>query len=577
MKMKRICLGIIFVLLSLMVLVGCQMEAPPAETALPSQEPEPSAPVDVEPVPHPVSGTPVYKVSTVDELLAALGPERIIDLSEGVYDLSSAADYGSGSSDAYYWSETYDGYELVINNVQNLHITGGDAETPQIVTRPRYANVLKFEDCDTVTLGSLILGHTEERGTCSGGVVYFDNCDEMTVSFCRLYGCGTIGITAINCSGVYAMESFIYDCSQNAVFASSCHDVQIRHSVIHDNGVDWSQGLFYAEGCNGFAVINCEIYDNFAANLVYASYSQQLNMLGCRVRQNSFTDSLFHAEGYSPTVDMCSFDENGDIPAFSQLPALDPRGNELSSSDIEGMEWMEAHFSGIKEAAPVELDETVNADGIREVTVTTVDEFLAAIDSNTVIKLEGELFDLSAAADYGAYGTENYYWVNVFDGPGLVINNVYDLSIVSDTGSSIVAQPRYADVLRFLNCEDITLSGITAGHTQAPGECAGGVLAFENCWDMDIENCRLYGCGTWGIEAFYSSELSVRSTEIYDCSIGAIALYTVMDAGFESMDVHGCPAPELTLHDCMDVTYEGAALDYGDWRLESGLPVRYEY
>ena len=328
---------------------------------------------------------------------------------------------------------------------------------------------------------------------------------------------------------------------------------------------------------NGFSVVNCEVYDNFASNFVYSSYTQQLNILGCKVHENSFTDSLIHAEGYSPTVDLCVFASNGDVPAFSSLPAFDNRGNELSEMDILDMQWMEAKFSGIREAAPVELDETVNAEGIREVRVKNVDEFLAAIDSNTVIKLESETFDLSQAIDYGAYGTDNYYWLHNFDGPGLVINNVYNLSIVSDMGSSIIAQPRYADVLRFVNCEDISLSGITAGHSVQADSCAGVVLAFENCWLMNIENCRLYGCGTWGIDAYYCSELTVNNTEIYDCSVGAIALYTVMEANFENMDVHDCPAPELSLHDCMDVTYETVPMDYGDWMLESGKPVRYEY
>ncbi len=575
MKMKRVCLAVIFALMCLMVLVGCQMEAP-AESPLPSAVAS-AEPVVLRPVTESGSGDVVYHVSTVDELLAAIGPERIIDLGDGVYDLSTASGYGSECTDAYYWNETYDGYELVINNVSGMRITGDDAETPQIVTRPRYANVLRFENCDSIRLASLYIGHTVEPGSCSGGVLYFDDCKDMTVSFCRLYGCGTVGISAINCSGVHAAECFIYDCSQNAVYASSCHDVRVLYSQIYECGSDWSQGLFQAEGCNGFALVNCEIRDNLASNLVWSNYSQQFNMLGCRVEQNRLTNSLIHAEGYSPVTDLCYFDANGDVPVFAALPAFDRRGNELSAQDIEAMEWMEAKFSGPAEAAPIELDESINAEGLREVRVKTVDEFLAAIASDTVIKLEGELFDLSTAADYGAYGNENYYWSNVFDGPGLVISGVQNLSIIADEPAEITALPRYADVLHFLNCENITLSGFTAGHSEGAGSCAGCVLAFENCWDINIDACRLYGCGTWGINAYYCSELDVENTEIYDCSIGVIALYTVMDAAFENMDVHDCPIPEISLHDCMDIVYEGVALDHSNWRLDNGKPVKCGY
>jgi len=569
MKMKRICIGIIFCLMCLMVLVGCQMEPVPAETPVPTDGSVAALP--------PVSTDDIIRVSTVDELLAAIGPERIIELRDGEYDLSSATGYGTESTDYYYWNETYDGYELVINNVQNMHLCAEEYTLSQIVTRPRYANVIKFENCDTVSIASLIIGHVEERGSCSGGVLYFDNCKDMSVGYSRLYGCGTIGITAINCSEVYAIESYIYDCSQNAVFASACHDVRVLNSHIHNNGVEWSQGVFYTEGCNGFAVVNCDIHDNFAANFLWSSYSQQVNILGNLVHENSFSDALFRAEGYSPTVEGCAFDANGDICTFAMLPAVNAEGRELDDTDIESMEYAQACFSGPEKAAPVELEETVNEEGIREVHVKNVDEFLAAIDSNTVIKLEADIFDLSQAEDYGAYGTDNYYWIHNFDGPGLVINNVYNLSIVSECDSSIVAVPRYADVLHFLNCEDITLSGITAGHTQQPGDCAGSVISFENCWLMDVENCSLYGCGTIGINAYYSSGLSVRDTEIYDCSLGAIGLYTVMDASFENMNVHGCPVPELSLHDCMDVFYEGTELGSGDWWLDNGTPLKYEY
>ena len=36
----------------------------------------------------------VVKVSTVDELLAALAPDTVIELEAGTYDLTTASDYG---------------------------------------------------------------------------------------------------------------------------------------------------------------------------------------------------------------------------------------------------------------------------------------------------------------------------------------------------------------------------------------------------------------------------------------------------------------------------------------------------
>jgi hypothetical protein len=152
--------------------------------------------------------------------------------------------------------------------------------------------------------------------------------------------------------------------------------------------------------------------------------------------------------------------------------------------------------------------------------------------------------------------------VDVYDGPGLVINGVKNLSIVGEGEVIIAAIPRYADVIRFINCEGICLSGFTAGHTEEPGDCAGGVLSFENCRDIAIEQCRLYGCGILGIRAYCCSDIFVSDSEIYDCSQGAIALYTVVGASFENMDIHDCAKPEISLHDCMDICFEGDKLNY---------------
>ena len=89
------------------------------------------------------------------------------------------------------------------------------------------------------------------------------------------------------------------------------------------------------------------------------------------------------------------------------------------------------------------------------------------------------------------------------------------------------------------------------------------MLSFENCWDIDIDSCHLYGCGILGIDAYYCSDIAVKDTEIYDCSQGAIALYTVMDASFENMDIHDCMTPEISLHDCMDIVYAGELIEGG--------------
>ena len=87
----------------------------------------------------------VIEVRTVDEFLSAIGSDRVIRLMEGEYNLTQAVSYGqSATGEFWYWEDGYDGFQLRIFGVQNLSILGSNAEVCNIVTAPRYANVLSW-------------------------------------------------------------------------------------------------------------------------------------------------------------------------------------------------------------------------------------------------------------------------------------------------------------------------------------------------------------------------------------------------------------------------------------------------
>lgn len=574
--------SILALVLSVALLAGCGAVAGPAK-----EEPElVETAAKIVPTPQPgetdTTEDGAVIVNNVDELLAAIAPGAKIRLAMGVYNLTEAADYGVTSEGKYYsWAEVYDGYELVIPGLDGLSITGSYEETT-IATEPRYANVIRFVNCKNINLEAMVIGHTEKQGFCSGGVLYFDSCNDTYIDSCKLYGCGIIGIFAQNCKSLKAVKCSIYECSQNAVYSISSHSVVLENCDIHDCGEGMVQSVFTVDSSIGFAVVNSNIFANTALHLIDSRYSLQVSLLGCNVEENVFTEPMFWCEGYSVTVENCRFDLNHYAALYDRgdgqpkLPPVNSEGRELTEKDFIEMEQAAASYSGPQTAEPVELDETVDADGIRQVAVTTVDEFLAAIDDNTVITLDAPLFDLSTAADYGAYGNENYYWFNMYDGPGLVISGVENLSIVGD-GAVISAIPRYANVLGFVNCDNIRLEGFTAGHTEEPGECAGGVLDFQNCQGIDILDCRLYGCGILGISASGCSALNVEKTEIYDCSQGAIALYATDGAVFTDCDIHDCHSPEISISDCSGVSFNGEQLKYGMFKVVDNKAIEFEY
>ena len=216
------------------------------------------------------------------------------------------------------------------------------------------------------------------------------------------------------------------------------------------------------------------------------------------------------------------------------------------------------------------MDGTPAEDGrTTEFHVSTVDEFLSAIGPDATIYIDAEYLDLSTAGSYGGYGSQYYYWEPQSDGPSLVITGVSNLRIVGQgkEKTEIVAIPRYADVLRFVSGENISLEGFTAGHTET-GECAGDVLSFENVTNLTIRDCGLYGCGVWGIRANLCYNMEVSGTEIYSCSSGAFVMFQCENVTMTDMDIHDMPSRETAyLNDCDNFLFDGKLLGSGGHKL----------
>ena len=104
----------------------------------------------------------------------------------------------------------------------------------------------------------------------------------------------------------------------------------------------------------------------------------------------------------------------------------------------------------------------------------------------------------------------------------------------------IVCEPRYANVLAFFNCRNLTLRDLVMGHTPEPGFCTGAVLQLTSCGASLIEGCELYGCGTYGVTAENSWELRIDRSEIRDCTFGCLEYRYVSDAFVTDTKFHDC-------------------------------------
>ena len=513
------------------------------------------------------------EAATVDELLKAIAPNTVITLTGRSYDLTRATGYGVFGSRYYGWNTVYDdGCELEISHVKGLTIRAARPGT-ELVTVPRYASVLKFTDCEDVTLEGFTAGHTDGAGFCTGAVLNMEDCRSMLVDGCELYGCGTYGLELSHCRGVHAVNTIIRDCSYGALYASGCSDVLVDACRIH--GIEGYSGVFELSGCHDCACVNTRIRDCAIPTLLTLQTVKNFYLAGCEIRSNHF-EGMFACQVYPAVVEGCAFENNSgswyqDTWQLSER-AVDPSGRTYDDEELETLALMQdVSWTAPEEAELILTAPEPAADGM--IHVRNVDELLASIAPNTVIFLEDGVYDLSEASGYGTQGGYYWYWMNCYDGPGLVVHNVENLTIRAGGPhrARIVAVPRYCEVMSFEGCAGVRLEGFTAGHTQSLDDsaCAGGVLSFQDSRNVEIEDCSLFGCGTVGVSAISCRDMHILHTEIHDCTVSAFYFMGSSDIAADECNIHDIGGAYgnavYQYYDCKNITVDGRALSDNVW------------
>ena len=243
----------------------------------------------------------VYKVSTADEFLSAIGSDRIIEIvpsdpiiitdavkklyDKGELDKIDMYDY-KVLPEGIVCYDNYDGLALAIVGVENLTIRAkNDEKGAAIYSRPRYADVLKFIYCESVSLEHITLGHTDE-GYCEDGVLGLVECTDVSVDHCDLFGCGTEGIIATNCNVLWVMASVIRDCSYHIMHLNECTNVHFDYCDFLDNR-QFEQ--INVNGCEDVTFSNCTIYDNQG---MLFNINSPVTMMDCSIEHNGDLGSL---------------------------------------------------------------------------------------------------------------------------------------------------------------------------------------------------------------------------------------------------------------------------------------------
>jgi hypothetical protein len=225
--------------------------------------------------------SPVIQVATAAEFVAAIGPNRTLELAPGDYDLTGVKDR---KMDYVRWDKNFDGLTLTIRNLEGLKIVGRDAKPAHLIVHPRYVYVLNFENCKDVELAHLVLGHSPDEGYCDSGVLGATDCQRIHITDCDLFGCGTEGLTLKKVRSFTMDGSVVRDCSFGILTAEGCTDLRFSQTrftgnrefygvTLHDtekvlfdkcifSGNSAGEALFTAISCTGIVVRECIFTDN---------------------------------------------------------------------------------------------------------------------------------------------------------------------------------------------------------------------------------------------------------------------------------------------------------------------------
>lgn len=257
------------------------------------------------------------KVSSARDLYLNIKPNTRIILTENYYNISYI-DASTFSSDYVEVDNSFDGYEFIIHDVENLEIVADANVFPEFVTEGAHVNVISLRDCTNVTIDGLIVGHEVEKGSCTGGVIKLMNCNIVAINHCGLYGCGTYGITTEDTNNVTVNNTEIYECSYGLLELVRSNYFNFNNCTFRDSGV---YSMLCFRECNNISFENCTFRGNKSgaySSFIENSTSPTITFTKCVFKDNTY-DSLW----------------SGEEPAFIGCKAEDPNFGQEYYYDVE--------------------------------------------------------------------------------------------------------------------------------------------------------------------------------------------------------------------------------------------------
>ncbi len=250
-------------------------------------------------------------VSSAAQLVKEIGSDTRILLKPGIYNLSSIKQTDSNDKKVT-WQEVSDGKELNISNISNLTIEGPNTGIAELVIDPRYAEIIRFKECDNVNIKNIKAGHTPNTYECDAGVLSFEKCNDILIDRSELYGCGSIGLNLYETKGLNCTNTKINHCSLRAVQLFNCEEIYFTGCKISDH--EAYSNIVYIVNSKTIKFERCEFSGNksFEWGFFEVSNGSELLIEKCKIVNNcQKSNGIWDEKAYFfKTIDLLSDKDN---------------------------------------------------------------------------------------------------------------------------------------------------------------------------------------------------------------------------------------------------------------------------
>lgn len=245
------------------------------------------------------------RVKSTEQLLREIGPDKTLVLEAGDYVLSQMA-VMPGTNPYIEWRDSYDGKELWISGVNNLAIRGEGKV--KILTHPRYSFVMSFSGCNNIVFENITAGHTQS-GYCTGGVFLFEQCSDVMINNCILFGSGTVGIYLDGTKSFVMQGGMINNCTYGLGTINNSQNVSFLKTGFYSTG---EFNLFNITASQQVTFSQCTFKNNFNGQyfpyFFYVIESQNISITRCTFTDNKVQQ--FTNKSGVFTISDCRFKKN---------------------------------------------------------------------------------------------------------------------------------------------------------------------------------------------------------------------------------------------------------------------------